>query len=200
MQHIINFIIQNRTCAPWISFILILLAGCNIPISIDVVVVIAAFLAAITIPELTIHLFISILLGTYFSGWICYWIGRIIGIKLLKIHYFAKLFPQKRLNQMGAFYEKYGLVSLMIGRFIPFGFRNCLFMTTGMSKASFPKFIWQDALACTLWVTLCFFSFYSLGHSYEMVLKKVKMVNLFIFSGFSVTLIALICYKKCRKN
>lgn len=200
MQQIVNFIVENSSFAPWISFGLILLAGFNVPISIDVIMVLTAFLAATTIPELTPHLFISVLLGTYFSAWICYWMGRKVGIKLLKIRYFAKLLPQERLKKMGTFYEKHGLLTLMIGRFIPFGFRNCLFMTTGMSKANFAKFIWRDALACTLWVSICFFSFYQLGHSYEILLKKVKMLNLFIFLVFGVTVIALVCYKKYRRN
>ncbi|MCP5503889.1 MAG: DedA family protein [Chlamydiales bacterium] len=200
MQQIINFIVENSSFAPWISFGLILLAGFNVPISIDVIMVLTAFLAATTIPELTPHLFISVLLGTYFSAWICYWMGRKVGIKLLKIRYFAKLLPQERLQKMGTFYEKHGLLTLMIGHFIPFGFRNCLFMTTGMSKANFVKFMWRDAFACTLWVSVCFFSFYQLGHSYEILLKKVKLLNLFIFLVFGVTVITIVCYKKYRRN
>ena len=200
MQQIVNFIVENSSFAPWISFGLILLAGFNIPISIDVIMVLTAFLAATTIPELTPHLFVSVLVSTYFSAWICYWMGRKVGIKLLKIRYFAKLLPKERLNKMAAFYEKHGLLTLLIGRFIPFGFRNCLFMTTGMSKANFAKFIGRDALACSLWVSVCFFSFYQLGQSYETLLKKVKMLNLFIFLVFGVTVIALVCYKKYRKS
>lgn len=200
MQQIINFIVENSSFAPWISFGLILLAGFNIPISIDVVIVLAAFLAATTIPELTPYLFISVLFGAYFSASICYWVGRKVGIKLLKIPYFAKLLPQTRLQKMGSFYEKYGLLTLVIGRFIPFGFRNCLFMTTGMSKANFVKFMWRDALACTIWASVCFFSFYQLGHSFEMLIKKVKVLNLFIFLVFGVTVIAFLCYKKYRRS
>lgn len=199
MQQMINFIVDNGSIAPWISFGLILLAGLNIPISIDVIMVLTAFLAATTLPELTPHLFISVLLGTYFSAWICYWMGRKVGIRLLDIPYFAKLLPQTRLQKLGSFYEKHGLLTLMVGRFIPFGFRNCLFMTTGMSKVNFAKFVWRDAIACTLWVSLCFFSFYQLGYSYEILLKKIKMLNLFIFLAFGVTVIALVCYKKSRK-
>ncbi len=200
MQHIINFIVENNSYAPWISFGLILLAGFNFPVSIDVIIILTAFLAATTIPELTPHLFISVLVGTYFSAWICYWMGRIIGIKLLKIRYFAKLLPKHRLKKLGTFYEKYGLLALLVGRFIPFGIRNCLFMTTGMSKANFKKFIWRDAIACTIWASVCFFAFYRLGQNYELLLAKVKTLNLFIFLAFGVTVIALVCYKKYRKN
>ena len=200
MEPIVNFIVENSQYAHWMVFTLILLAGLNLPISIDVVMVLTAFLAATLIPEYTPFLFVSILLGTYFSAMICYWVGRKVGIKLLKIPYFAKLLPQERLEKVGKFYEKYGLLTLLIGRFIPFGIRNCIFMTTGMSKANFRQFILRDALACSLWTSVCFFGFYHLGQNYELLLSKVKTLNLFIFSAFGVTVIALVWYKKRRKN
>jgi len=200
MQSIVNFIAENSAFAPWMVFVLILLAGFNIPISIDVIMVLTAFLAATMIPEQTPFLFISVLFGTYFSAMICYWMGRKVGIKLLKIRYFAKLLPKERLEKVGKFYEKYGLLTLLIGRFIPFGVRNCIFMTTGMSKANFRKFILRDALACSIWASVCFFAFYRLGQNYEMLLSRVKTLNLFIFLAFGVTVIAFVWYKKYRKK
>ncbi|MCB1110388.1 MAG: DedA family protein [Chlamydiia bacterium] len=200
MESIIHFIVENSSYAPGIIFILILLAGLNIPISIDVIMVLTAFLAATLIPEHTTTLFISILLSTYFSAMLCYWVGRTVGIKLLKWRYFSKLLPKERLEKVGKFYEKYGLLTLLIGRFIPFGVRNCIFMTTGMSKSNFRKFILRDALACSIWASVCFFAFYHLGQNYETLLSKVKTANLFIFLGFGVTVITLVWYKKYRKK
>lgn len=200
MDSIVNFIAAHSSFAPWMVFGLILLAGFNIPISIDVIMVLTAFLAATIIPEHTAVLFVSVLFGTYFSAMICYWMGRTIGVKLLKIRYFSKLLPKERLEKVGKFYEKYGLLTLLIGRFIPFGIRNCIFMTTGMSKANFRKFILRDALACTLWASICFFVFFRLGQNYELLLSKVKTLNLYIFLAFGVTVITLVCYKKYRKK
>lgn len=200
MHEIMIFIIEHSQYAPPILFVLILLAGLNLPISIDVLMVLSAFLAATTVPKLTPYLFVSFLVGAYFSAWICYWMGRTVGVKLLKFSYFATLLPQKRLIKIGAFYEKYGLLALIVGRFIPFGFRNCLFITTGMSKANFKKFIWRDGIACTLWASITFFTFQLLGKNYEVLLAKAKILNLFIFLVFGVVVITFLCYKKCRKK
>ncbi|MCB1107624.1 MAG: DedA family protein [Chlamydiia bacterium] len=200
MHQIVDFVTQNGAYAPWIVFSLILLAGFNLPISTDVIMVLTAFLAATTLPEHTFTLFISILLGSYFSAMICYWMGRKVGIKLLKIKYFSKLLPKERLAKIGKFYEKYGLFTLVIGRFIPFGVRNCLFMTTGMSKANFRKFVIRDALACSTWATISFFTLYRLGQNYEILLSKVKTLNLFIFLAFGVTVIALVWYKRKKRS
>lgn len=200
METLVNFIVEHSSYAPLMVFVLILLAGLNIPISIDVIMVLTAFLAATLIPEHTTILFVSILFGTYFSAIICYWVGRKIGIKLLKIRYFSKLLPAEKLEKVGKFYEKHGLLTLLVGRFIPFGIRNCIFMTTGMSKANFRKFIMRDALACLIWASVCFFGFYRLGQNYEALLSKVKTLNLFIFLAFGVTVIALVWYKKYRRK
>ena len=200
MHEIVTFVVEHSHYAPGILFILILLAGLNLPISIDVLMVLSAFLAATKVPHLTPYLFICFLVGAYFSAWICYWMGRTVGVKLLKFRYFAKLLPQHRLDKMGTFYEKHGLLALIVGRFIPFGFRNCLFTTTGMSKANFLKFMWRDAIACTLWASTVFFTFHRLGKNYEVLLAKAKMLNLFIFLAFGVTVITIVCYKKYKKK
>ena len=200
MDPIIQFILGHKSHAPWIVFSLIILAGLNIPISIDVVMVLTAFMAATLLPEYTEILFISILFGTYISASLCYWVGRIVGSRLLRIPYFSKLLPNERLKKLKAFYTKYGLLALMIGRFIPFGIRNCLFMTTGMSRLNFRSFLLRDALASTLWASTCFFSFYHLGQNFEALLSIVKTLNIYLFIAFGVTVIAFVCYKKYRKK
>ena len=200
MDQIIQFILAHQLYAPWLTFFLILLAGLNIPISIDVLLVLSAFLAATTIPEYTFSLYLSILLGSYFSAWIAYWIGRTFGIKLLNVRWFSKILPPNRLKKVGIFYENHGFLTLIIGRFIPFGVRNCLFMTAGMSKIPFTKFILRDALACSLWASLCFYAFYSLGLNYEKLLSQMKIVNLGLFLAFGVTLIGVFWYKRQKKT
>ncbi len=97
------------------------------------------------------------------------------------------------------FFEKRGFFALIIGRFIPFGVRNCLYMTSGMSKMSFPKFALCDALACTLWASLSFGLYYTLGKNIDTIYSQVKFANLLIFIAFSVTVIMSIWYKKKKK-
>ena len=200
MEKIIEFIIANSSYAPWMTLGLVLLAGFNLPISIDVIMVLSAFLAATTIPEHTFPPYFSILFGTYFSAWIAYWVGRILGVKLLKFRWFAKIMPEKRLTKVGAFYDKHGFLTLLIGRFIPLGVRNCIFMTTGMSHSHFGKFILRDMVACFIWATTCFYTFYSLGLNYQVLMQRVKIINLVIFVAFSVTVIGFLWYKKRKKK
>jgi membrane-associated protein len=100
---------------------------------------------------------------------------------------------------MRSFHEKHGLWTLIVGRFIPFGVRNCLFMSAGMSKMSFGKFAYRDFIACSLWCCCCFSLFYLLGKNYQVLSHYIKTFNLFIFVAFGVTVIGAIWYKR-RKS
>lgn len=199
MEFLKEMICQHASQAHWYLFIAILLAGFNIPISADVLVLIAALLAATIIPENTWTLFIWLLIGCYLSAMCAYWVGRLAGAKLSQWKWFNKTLPPSRLASMQTYYEQHGLLTLIIGRFIPFGVRNCIFMASGMSRLSFKKFILMDALACSLWYSTSFYLFFTLGQNFETLWHYLKTFNLFIFVGFSVTVIALIWYKRRKK-
>lgn len=198
MDQIYLFISQHSSLAPYLIFMLFLLAGMNIPISIDILVMISAIIAAKVLPTKTLYLFVSCLCGCYFSGWIAYWIGRVAGEKLLKTAYGRKLFPEKRMTTLLSFYSRYGFLTLLIGRFIPFGVRNGIFMSSGAAKTSFRLFAIRDMIPCLLWTTSAFFCFYKLADSYHLLVKYLKIINIIIFSTFTVAVILCICYKRVK--
>jgi len=199
MSWLIEWILHHANIAHWLVFFSILLAGINLPISADLIILVSAFLAASVIPEKTWHLFFAVYFGCYFSAWIAYWIGRIAGLRLLQWRWFAKILNPQRLAKISKFHEKYGLLTLVIGRFIPFGMRNCIFMTNGISKIHFGKFILKDLLACFIWSGLSFYLFYRCSQNYEVLVEQIKKWNIFIFAAFLVSLIAIIWYKRRKK-
>ncbi len=170
-----------------------------VPISIDLLMIVAGTLAASADTANMYHLFFAMLVGCTVSAWIAYWIGRKLGSQLLKNSYFSKMLSEKRMAKVESFFQKRGLSALLIGRFIPFGVRNCLYMTVGMSKMSFPKFALCDGLACSLWAALSFSLYYTLGKNIDTIYSQVKFANLLIFIAFSVTVIGSIWYKKRKK-
>jgi membrane-associated protein len=200
MDHLTSIITHHAHNAHWYIFIAIILAGFNIPFSADLLILLAAVLAATIVPENAWVLFGSILVGCYISAMCAYWVGRILGSTLFKTSFFSKLFSAARLSKINRFFNKYGLWTLVIGRFIPFGVRNCIFMSSGMSKMHFGKFILMDALACTLWCSTCFYLFFSVGQNYHVLWEYLKTFNLVIFIAFSVTVIGFIWYKVKKKT
>lgn len=196
MDYLLNLISQHAHVAHWYIFIGIVLAGANMPISIDMMVISAALLASQIIPENRLELYLSVLVGCLCSAWLSYWIGRLVGPKIANWPFFAKILKPEKLEKIKTFYGKYGLLTLIIGRFIPFGVRNCIFMTAGMSQTSFKAFALRDAIACPLWTTIAFYVFFTLGNNLETLSQHLKIINISLFAAFSVTVIGVIWYKK----
>jgi membrane protein DedA with SNARE-associated domain len=184
METLTLFIESNIQYAHLIIFGSLLLAGLNIPVSEDAMLFISAVLASRN-PEYLPHLFIGVFMGAYLSDLICYSLGRFLGPKLFEIRFFARMVPQERIDKIHNFYEKYGIVTLLVGRFIPFGVRNGLFLTAGLGQMKFIKFALSDFTACTI-STITFFTLYY--HYGNTVIDYVKEGNIVIFS---IALLAL---------
>lgn len=199
MDTIISFIFEHAPYAHWIVFGALMLAGLNVPISEDLMIIFSAVLAATVVPENTTKLFLGVFLGCYISDWVCYWIGRHFGPKLWKISWFAKTFDTGKIEQIQQYYAKYGFLTLLIGRFIPFGVRNGLFLTAGLGKMHFGKFLLSDGIACVFSNTALFALAYTVGKNYEALLSTLKTFNIFLFSAFTVAVIAFIWYKRRKK-
>lgn len=199
MDFLIQFIFEHAQYAHWIVFAALMLAGLNVPISEDLMIIFSAVLAATVIPENTYKLFAGVFLGAYISDWACYWIGRHFGPKLWNIKWFAKSFDRTRIDKIHEYYKSYGFLTLLVGRFIPFGVRNGLFLTAGLGKMPFAKFIISDGIACIVSNTILFILAYHVGKNYESLLASVKTFNIFLFGAFAVAGIAFFWYKR-RKN
>lgn len=200
MESLIEVISHHAPYAHWTIFGLILLAGFNVPISADLMVILSAVLAATIVPDHTIHLFLAVYIGCYLSAMIAYWVGRLVGPRLCELPLFSKLLTPSRLNKIKSFYDKHGLLTLLVGRFIPFGVRNCLFFTSGITRMPFTRFILYDFFACTLWACTAFWLFYFIGQNIQTLWHYVKTFNLIIFSAFGVTVIGTIWYKMRKKG
>ncbi|MGR3973772.1 MAG: DedA family protein [Candidatus Rhabdochlamydia sp.] len=200
MESLISWILAHAHSAHWWIFIAILLAGFNFPISADLLIAAAALLALSLGPSFLWKLYFSIFLGCYFSGWIAYWVGRLGRDWLLKTSWFRTVFSQERQAKIEYFYHKYGFLTFLIGRFIPFGVRNCIFMSSGMSKIPFLKFALWDLPACFIWSSLSFYLFWVLGKTSPDLTKSLKMINFTVFLAFGVTVIALVWYKRRGKK
>ncbi|QPK64495.1 DedA family protein [Methylomonas sp. LL1] len=177
MTELLTFIQTHIEYAPFIIFSLLILAGFNIPVSEDGMLFIAAFLASQS-PEHWPLLYASVYLGAYFSDLICYGLGRIIGPRLLDLKFFAGMARRERIDKIHAYYDRYGVITLILGRFIPFGVRNGLFLTAGLAKMNLIKFAAADLLACTISTASFFTLYYRYG---EQMIEMVRKANIAIF-------------------
>lgn len=201
MEAILQFISAHSQQAHWLFFSLLMFAGLNLPISEDLVLIASGVLAAAVKDVNPVNLFIFVFMGCYLSDWMAYWIGRLLEPRLRNRKWFSRMFNQKRIDQIQAFYQKYGLYTLFVGRFIPFGVRNCLFMAAGIGRMPFLKFIVSDGCACLISNFTLFYLAYSFEQHYRDLIHYVKAFNIIIFAIFAVLAVILIWYKlKSRKK
>lgn len=196
MDLVVQFLFDHAHSAHWIVFAALMLAGINVPISEDVIIIFSGVLAATVVPENTAVLFLSVFLGCYLSDWVSYWIGRKLGPKLWNIKWFAKTINPRKIESIHNYYSKYGFWTLVVGRFIPFGVRNCLFLTAGIGKMPFSKFILSDGIACVISNTTLFTLAYYAGKNYDTLFQFLKTFNIFLFALFLVSIIGVIWYKR----
>ncbi len=199
MESIVQFLFDHALHAHWIVFGALILSGFNVPISEDLLIILSAAIAALIAPENITKLFLGVFLGCYFSDWIAYTLGRTLGPKLWNIGWFSKVVDKRRLDQVQNYYAKYGFWTLLVGRFIPFGVRNCLLLAAGMGKMRLGKFGLSDGIACLCSNTALFFTAYSLSKNYTWLLSAMKTFHIFLFSAFVVSIIAFIWYKNKKK-
>ncbi|NGX60587.1 MAG: Inner membrane protein [Chlamydiae bacterium] len=196
MDSLLIFVQDHAQYAHWVLFGLLMLAGLNLPVSEDLLVVLSGVLASNFVPENVWKLFTAVFLGAFLSDWIGYWIGRLWGKNLWKIRWFANFFPDRRLKQIEVYYKKYGILTLLFGRFIPFGVRNALFFTAGMGKISFRKFLLCDGVACLTSNAILFTLSYTFGKSGSSWMRGLQLI---VLTLFLFALIGALWYKKAKK-
>lgn len=195
METIFEFINQNIEWAPYIIFGALLLAGFNIPVSEDGMLFISALLASKQ-PEQFWMFFFAVYLGAYISDIICFFLGKKLGPKLFEIKFFSNMVSMKRIRAINAYYDKYGPLTLILGRFIPFGVRNGLFLTAGIGQMNSLKFAISDLIACTISCTVYFYLYYTMG---EAVISYIKQSNQAIFV-IATAVVAFFVVRKILSN
>ena len=143
-------------------------------------------------PQYFWHLWWAVFLGAYLSDLMCYWLGRILGTKLWKIQFFSKMVAREDVAKISNYYLKYGAITLIVGRFIPFGVRNGLFLTAGLGNMNFLRFALSDLLACSISCVTFFTLYYQFGKS---VMGYVMKGNYVIFAT-AVVVVAIIVWRK----
>lgn len=199
MENLVQFACDHHDYARWIFILLILLAGLNIPISIDLVILSAGALSSTCAAEEIPSIFLPVYAACCVSAWESYWIGRLIGPRLYHFPWFRHILSLKRIETLHYYYEKFGFLTFVCGRFIPGGVRNALFMTSGLGKMPFYKFALRDAFGCFLSCAFLFYLGHLFGRNYQTLLLYFKRYNLIVVALIAVLIGSYIIYSLFKK-
>jgi membrane-associated protein len=123
---------------------------------------------------LFILLFTAAVLGDNLN----YWVGRFFGPRVVKWKTFGyDLVKQKHLNKTHSYFEKYGVKTIIIARFVPIVRTICPFVA-GIGAMSYrKKFLPFDIIGGALWIGTMLLAGHLIGTS-EVVQKNFKLVIL----------------------
>lgn len=184
-QTIAAWIGQYISYFPLVIFISLLLGGFNLPISEDIIVITAALLCKqekASIPAFYAALYFGAVISdylVYFWGWLLRR-GRISGI------FFSKLINETTIDRISNALERHGFLTFLCGRFIPFGVRNIIAMTSSFVGFPFYKFALFDAVAAACNISALFWLVYFLGLRGGHFMKVIGIVLFLLFIGLSI--------------
>jgi membrane-associated protein len=105
-----------------------------------------AGIGALSLPLLVAVLFAAAVLGDNSN----YWIGRMIGPRVFRWEQ-SRLFNKAAFDRTHAFYERYGPMTIIIARFLPF-VRTFSPFVAGVGAMTYSRFLMFDLLGGVIWV------------------------------------------------
>lgn len=196
MDSIIAFISTYISYWPLVCFLALLLAGINIPISEDVLIIMSAIISA-NDRSMLIPNYIGLYLGIYLSDLISYWFGRLVGTGFIKIKFVAKKLTPRRIKKITDQLDKHGFLTFVITRFIPFGVRNTLFMTSGLIHFNFTKFMLFDAIAAVISSSTLYWLIFFVG---ESAARNYEAIGIILFVLLIIAIIFFVIRHEQKKK
>ena len=170
---------------PLVIFISLFLGGFNLPISEDIIVITAALLCKqeqASIPAF----YAALYFGAVISDYLVYFWGWLLGRGRISGKFFSRLISDNNIDRISGALDRHGFLTFLFGRFIPFGVRNIIAMTSGFVGFPFYKFALFDAFAAACNISALFWLVYFLGQRGCYFMKIVGLILLSLFVGFSI--------------
>lgn len=200
MESILLYICEYSAYAPYIFFGLLLLSGIGLPVSEDIVLLIAGAFGGLCTQEdtSTSKLYVWVFFGSWISAWEAYWLGRHFGPKVLTMKWFRGVITPRRLVEIKTIIEKFGAVAFFVGRFLPGGVRNALYVTSGLTKMPFKLFLMRDVGACLLSTATFFYIGHFFGSNYQEIIKYFKLYEKTVLIAVILLVVILILSRWLR--
>ncbi|MGA2120705.1 MAG: VTT domain-containing protein [Methanoregula sp.] len=139
-------------------------------------------------------LVITLLAAAILGDTVNYWIGHTIGMKVLeRKHSFVKT---EHLDRTRAYFNKYGGITIVIARFIPF-IRTFAPFLAGVGKMRYRWFLTYNVIGASLWIlafTLAGFFFGGLP-----IVKENFSLVVYAIIGISMVAVASIVFNVLRQ-
>jgi membrane protein DedA with SNARE-associated domain len=179
-------------------FLVLFVAGLGAPIPEEAPILAAGILASQEIIKWWLALpvcFVGVLSGDV----VLYWVGHHWGERILEWRVTRFVLTPARERQVVAAYHRHGVKIVFTARFVA-GFRAAAFLTAGIVRIPFWKFLLVDAIAALVGVPLGFGVAYLFTDQLPAILHGVHRVERIVILAAMVLLAAVIGYAAYRKS
>jgi membrane protein DedA with SNARE-associated domain len=181
-------------------FVVLLLGSLGVPIPEEIPVLAAAALSHEAIVRWWIALPVC-LAGVLSGDMVLYWIGRRWGERVLAWRHVRYFITPERERVLADRYRRHGVKIIVIGRHV-MGLRAAAFLTAGIVRLPFGKFVIVDTATATVGVTFGFFVGYAFTEHLMAMVRGVHRIDrwLALASLLAVALCAFLLYRRQQRR
>ena len=180
--------------------IVLILTGSGLPIPEEVPIIAAGVLSAP--PDGTLNPFAAVaccLFGALVGDCIMYWIGYHFGRGVLCEHrWWARCVTPERETRIEEMFSRHGLKVFFVARFLV-GLRTPVYLTAGILRVSFKRFLLIDLICATAVVGSFFSLTYYFGPNIARWIRRAE-VGLTIGVVLAVACVAFLLWRRYRRR
>jgi len=171
----------------------LLLGSLGVPIPEEMPIVAAGILSHEGLARWWLALPVCVL-GVLSGDMVLYWVGRRWGERVLGWRVVRHVLTRARAEWLKAAYREHAMKTVAMARHVT-GLRAAAFLTAGIARVPFWKFILADAAAATVSVPLAFGLAYFFTHQIDAILADVHRVERWLaLAGLVVVAGSLVVY------
>ncbi len=177
----------------------LILTGMGLPIPEEVFVISAGIAAHNGHLEPWLAL-IACLSGALLGDCVMYAIGYHFGHRLLRErHWFARYMTPERERQVEETIQKHGLKVFLTARFLV-GVRSPVYVTAGILRMPFRRFVLVDLLCASLVVTLFFGLSYVFAEAFQGLWNSIHRAELWLTGAVGLAVVGALLYYFLRRR
>lgn len=159
-------------------FLILLATGLGVPIPEELPIAIAALMARWEVMH-WVSALLSCLAGVLAGDMLLYWVGRHFGRRVLQWPTVRRILTPAREARVMDAYHRHGLKFVVMARLV-MGLRAAAFLTAGLVRVPFPRFLLADVTAVLVSVPLWFGMAYLVADSVAVALMYVRQLQFWI--------------------
>lgn len=159
-------------------FLILLATGLGVPIPEELPIAIAALMARWEMMH-WVSALLSCLAGVLAGDMLLYWVGRHFGRRVLQWPTVRRILTPAREARVMDAYHRHGLKFVVMARLV-MGLRAAAFLTAGLVRVPFPRFLLADVTAVLVSVPLWFGMAYLVADSVAVALMYVRQLQFWI--------------------